>query len=77
MFSNNHRAFIFSSNLGRAHDYDPAIFPLARLKRKDTLEAGKLFISTSLREITMARQLILNPLEFQRVFRDVEHQCER
>lgn len=77
MSSNNRRAFVVSSNLGRAHDYDPTIFPLARLKRKDTLEAGKLFISTSLREITMARQLIQNQTEFHRVFHDVEAQCER
>jgi len=74
MSSDNHRAFIVSSNLGRAHDYDPAVFPLARLK-KDTLEVGKLCISTSLREITMARRLIQDQSEFKRIFEDVEHQC--
>jgi len=77
MSSDNHRAFIVSSNLGCAHDYDTTTFPLARLKKKDTLEAGKLFISTSLREITMARQLIQNPLEFKSIFEDVEHRCQR
>jgi len=77
MSSNNLRAFIVSFNLGHAHDYDPTIFPLARLKKKNTLKAGKLFISTSLREIRMARQMIRDPLDFEEIFHDVEHQCKR
>ena len=74
MSSNNHRA---SSNIGRARDYDPTIFTLVRLKRKDTLEAGKLFVSTSLREITIVRQLIPKESEFHSIFEDVEHRCKR
>lgn len=76
MSSNNHRAFVAPSGLGDARDDDPTNFPLARMKRKNTLEAGKLCVATALREIMLARQLIQDPLEFKRIFEDVEHRCK-
>lgn len=76
MSSNNHRAFDFPSDLGNAQDYDPTVFPLARMQKKGTLKTAMLFISTSSREIGLIRQVIQDPLEFKTIFGDVEYQCE-
>ena len=77
MFSINRRTVVVPANLGHAHDYNPKTFPLARMKKDSTLTVGRLYISTSLNEILMIRQLIKNPMEFKRIFEDVEQQCHK
>lgn len=77
MTSNNHRAVLVSANLGCAHDYDPKTVPLARMKKKNTLTAGRLYISASLNEILAAREMIKNPQEFESIFGDVKRECNQ
>ena len=78
MFLNSRRTVVVvPADLGHAHDYNPNTFPLARMKKENTLTVGRLYISASLNEILMIRQLIQNPVEFKRIFEDVEQQCHR
>ena len=75
MSLNNRRTIVVPINLGRAHDVNPKAFPLAATKKKSTLTAGRLYISTSLNLISMARQLTKDSAEFKIIFEDMESQC--
>lgn len=64
MSSNNHQ------------HYDPTTFPLVGIKKKNTLEAGKLFVATARGQIQLVCKQLQNSAEFSRIFEDVERQCE-
>ena len=76
MFLNNRRTIVVPANLGHAHDYNSRTFPLTRMKKENMLTVGRLYISASLNEILTIRKLIQNPMEFERIFEDVE-QCHK
>ena len=76
MFLNNRRTVVVPANLGHAHDYNSRTFPLTRMKKENMLTVGRLYISASLNEILTIRKLIQNPMEFERIFEDVE-QCHK
>ena len=76
MFLNNRRTVVVPANLGHAHDYNSRAFPLTRMKKENMLTVGRLYISASLNEILTIRKLIQNPMEFERIFEDVE-QCHK
>ena len=68
MSSNNHEAIVLPGNFGFAHDYDPTVFPFARVKESSRLQKGKLYLAATQNEIRLAHDLFCKPSEWDEVF---------
>ena len=69
-----HKTVLVPFNLGPASSYDPAIFPLVKVK--GPLEEGNWFLSATLREMTNIRDMSQSGCDYRQLLQDMKTQYD-